>query len=270
MDFWLKCIAEWYPRRLEKTYFLSPLYFRRTSHDADTVAGESVLVHVLPPRKKAKYSPQSNQTHPTPPVAGSVFTKPQDSSAPAASWPLPPFAENTRVDDEATERVLSCLRALSEEHGEVMMVMSQLEFRKYLDGKASPIYAAACALHPRPDTHPCSTCRNGEFDVLIIHRHYGLIVGEIKAVGAHMENILDLNDKVVEKVTKAVEQLEKAGAMLKHLVSGVNISMTNHPVSDINIIKTLFLPNVTSGQLTEAVSTDPQLEQVRIRATVLL
>lgn len=249
MDFWLKCLADWYPDRLKETYFLPPLYFRRINYGVATVAGESVLVpKPTPPKKKLGpapiYSSQSNQTKPAPPVAGSVFTKPPASFSPC---PLPRFTASHSVDDEATELVLNCLRALSEEQREVMMVISQLEFRKYLDDETDPINAAACALLPRSDPY------QSDFDILIIHRRYGLIVGEVKGVGAVMQNIHDLDSLVVIRVEKAVEQLNKAEAVLNQLVP-----------THVNVTKTLFLPNITSGQLTQAVNTNSQLNQVRI------
>nr|KAG5700015.1 hypothetical protein BaRGS_001834 [Batillaria attramentaria] len=51
-----------------------------------------------------------------------------------------------------------------------MMVLSQLQFRKYLDNQVDPISAAATRLLPRPTTLGKP---DGDFDVLIISRQYG-------------------------------------------------------------------------------------------------
>jgi hypothetical protein len=55
-----------------------------------------------------------------------------------------------------------------------MMVISQMEFRKYLVNVTDP---------PSAMSLPCLsvTEREGECDVLIIHYTFGIIVGEIKA-----------------------------------------------------------------------------------------
>ena len=72
-------------------------------------------------------------------------------------------------------------------------------------------------------------------------------------MGAVMQNIHDLDSLVVIRVEKAVEQLNKAEAVLNPLVP-----------THVNVTKPLFLPNITSGQLTQAVNTNSQLNQVRI------
>ncbi|XP_070209679.1 uncharacterized protein [Littorina saxatilis] len=285
-DFWLQCIKEWYPDRDKKTYFLPPQFFRRTHHEVETMSGLSVLVHGQPP-KISKQGPapfypsltsqtqsgqillslpqtsmnlptlsqsnqiQSNQIQPTPPVAGSVFTLPRGDPA-----PLPHYIETDDLDDDAAERLWRCLRVLSKELHAVMMVISQLEFRKYLDNDTDPINAAknaaACAHLPRPGTMQKQQHHDGDFDVLIIHRHYGLIVCEVKAVGADRRNTPNLNKAVVDKVIKALKQLNKAKTVLNHLMSDMG---------PVQVTKTLVLPNVTSAELMQALSTAPQLQQ---------
>ena len=55
------------------------------------------------------------------------------------------------------------------------------------------------------------------------------------------------------KVKIAVGQLNKEEEVLRHLVSDMD---------PVNITKTLILPNVTSGQLRKALSTNPTVSQV--------
>lgn len=133
-----------------------------------------------------------------------------------------------------------------------MMVISELKFRRYLDDRTDPINAAACALLPRPATL-APKYRRGDFDVLIIHSQYGLIVGEIKSVGANPKDVPDLDQALANKVKTAVGQLNKEEEVLRHLVSDMD---------PVNITKTLILPNVTSGQLRKALSTNPTVSQV--------
>ena len=131
------------------------------------------------------------------------------------------------------------------------MVISELDFRKYLDGQTDPITAAACALLPRPATMPRRP--EGDFDVLIIHKKYGLIAGEVKSVGADPQKIADLDKAIASTVGKAVKQLNKSADVLRHLVSDMD---------PVNVTKTLILPNVTSGQLLQALSTNATMAEV--------
>ncbi|KAK7091348.1 hypothetical protein V1264_009041 [Littorina saxatilis] len=259
LGFWLQCVNEWYPDRHKKTYFLPHLFFRKTQHRIAVIdhLGHLPVLVPEPPPKKPKleqvplYPPPLAQTHPIFPVAGSVFTLPHSDPA-----PLPRFIETDVLDDDAAERLLRCLRVLSKEHHEVMMVISQLDFRKYLDNNTDPINAAnnaaACANLPRPVTMQQQQHHDGDFDVLIIHRHYGLIVCEVKAVGADRRNTPDLNQAVVGKVIKALKQLNKAKTVLNHLMSDMG---------PVQVTKTLVLPNVTSAELMQALSTAPQLQK---------
>nr|KAG5712057.1 hypothetical protein BaRGS_020783 [Batillaria attramentaria] len=116
-----------------------------------------------------------------------------------------------------------------------MMVLSQLQFRKYLDNQVDPITAAATRLLPRPATLGIP---KGDFDVLVISPKYGLIVGEVKAVGADPQHTTD--QAVVAKVMRAVKQLNTAHNLLGRLVSDLG---------PITITKILMLPNVTTEQL---------------------
>ena len=132
------------------------------------------------------------------------------------------------------------------------MVISELEFRHYLDGQTDPITAAACALLPRPATMTPGH-QDGEFDVLIIHRQYGLSVGEVRSVGGDPQKITDLDKAIARKVGTGVKQLNKSALVLRHLVSDMN---------PVHVTKILMLPNITSGQLRQALSTNATVAEV--------
>ena len=253
MTMWLQAVREWYPNRHSRSYFLPPLHFNRVSFDVATIAGQPVLVPQQPSSQPSPKKPSSGPASaPAPqpgnqvPVAGSVWT-------PQSPTPTEVLDSDAR-DDSGTQHVLSCLRALAEKQGEVMMVISQLNYRKYLDDKTDPISAAACSCLPRPATMPSKKYHHGDFDVLIIHPRYGLVVGEVKSVGSDPGNTQDLGKAVVKRVRKAVGQLHKAEDVLSHLVSDV---------APVKISKTLILPSITSSQLLQALSTDTTLAQVR-------
>lgn len=152
-------------------------------------------------------------------------------------------------DDRAQERVLHCLQALAHSLQEVMMVISQLQFGLYLN---KPSYAAAAARLPRAINLP-ESYRQGDFDVLILHSKYGLVTGEVKSVGDNFTRLQMTEQKedevVVKVVVKAVKQLNKAKAVLEHLVSDL---------PGLAITKVLLFPNITSVRLVRALNTNSQ------------
>nr|KAG5697119.1 hypothetical protein BaRGS_015254 [Batillaria attramentaria] len=94
-----------------------------------------------------------------------------------------------------------------------MFVISQLQFGEYL---GEPCYAPVASLLPRPIDLKKEQKHRGDFDILILHRHHGILVAEIKAVGEKQ----DADDNTVAKrVQRAVKQLDKAGEVLTHIVS---------------------------------------------------
>nr|KAG5689747.1 hypothetical protein BaRGS_009781 [Batillaria attramentaria] len=86
-----------------------------------------------------------------------------------------------------------------------MFVMSSLDFTHYMN----KLDATHAAHFPLPGDLP-STQREGDFDVIVIHREYGVLLGEIKSVGIHGDNPTD--KAVADKVTKAVKQLDSLAA----------------------------------------------------------
>nr|KAG5701746.1 hypothetical protein BaRGS_004348 [Batillaria attramentaria] len=165
---------------------------------------------------------------------------------------MPRVQETDVRDDRAMQQVLQSIRQLAERRQEVMMVLSQLEFRKYLDNQVDPITVAATRLLPRPATlgNP-----DGDFDILMVSRQYGLVVGEVKSVGHKPKYTTD--QAIVKTVQKAVKQLKKADVTLRQLVSDL---------APVNVTRILMLPNITSQQLMTALSTDPQTEQFIVDA----
>ncbi|XP_070182182.1 uncharacterized protein [Littorina saxatilis] len=221
--FWRDRVNEWYPRWRERTYFVPPVIMYRTDHDTVQVAGVDVRV-------------------PRPPV----------SNLPRGAAPA--LQESEVLDDQTQQRVLHCLRKLSEVQHEVMFVLSNLRFEHYL---SEPCFAAAAKTLPRPVDLKKQNQDRGDFDILIIHRKYGILACEIKAVGAKFSSLslteqqqLDL---IEQKVKQAIKQLDKSGDVLSHLVS----DMPSPPP----IQKTLILPNVSTTQLRQVLDNSPQLLQ---------
>ena len=84
-------------------------------------------------------------------------------------------------DDLAQGHTLRCLDALAEDTQQVLMAISNLKFREYMDHKTGAVHTAASLL-PNVDKLPEALC-DGECDVLILHPVHGIIIGEIKSVG---------------------------------------------------------------------------------------
>lgn len=140
-----------------------------------------------------------------------------------------------------------------------MMVLSQLQFGDYLN---EPSYAAAAAQLPSPSSLPSALPKNwkrGDFDVLIIHRKYGLLAVEVKAFGDNIK-ALNMSQEVVhvtlrKKLKQAISILDKSKAMLSHLVSDI--------APGLKIAVSLAFPSIKKQQVLEAVMENLDLERVR-------
>lgn len=244
ISLWLKCLRDWYPDLQKKTYFLPPLYFSRTSYEECTVSGQKVLV-ARAPDGAAK---QPGSVSPTP--HRSLQTSPTRDALSS-----PHVLDCYVRDDKAQEHVLHCVRALATAQKEAMIVVSQLQFGKYLH---KPCYAAAASHFRRPITLPVEY-RQGDFDLLIIHSKYGLITAEIKSVGANFTELRMSQHKqevtVVAKIKEAVKQVNKAGYVLRYLAG-------------VKVTKTLMFPNIKSNQLLRALKLDPRAAKVSVHKLI--
>ncbi|XP_025114280.1 uncharacterized protein LOC112576204 [Pomacea canaliculata] len=240
--FWIQWVEDAFPDLDTRAYFLPPVYFNRVPMISQPIAGQHVFI-------LQSASGQAGQ-----PILYRVV--PTAVSRPSIPQPPPVYNSDTR-DDAAMQRVLVCVQKMAEQNGEVLVGMTQLQFGQYL---GEPCYAAAAAQLPLPANLPPALPRNwkrGDFDVLLIHRQYGLVICEVKACG---DNVKALNmskhdvDKIIRKKLKqAVEQLNKAKAMLSHLVSDI--------APGLRITRTFAFPNLTAHQLQQAVSGDTHLTQ---------
>nr|KAG5692906.1 hypothetical protein BaRGS_031410 [Batillaria attramentaria] len=161
--------------------------------------------------------------------------------------------ETDSRDDFAQQHVLYCLQTLGEQRQEAMFVMSSLDFTDYLN----KLDATHAAQFPLPGDLP-STQREGDFDVIVIHRKYGVLLGEIKSVGIHDNNPTD--KAVADKVTKAVKQLDKCEKVVNHVMSDV--------APGVSVRKTLILPYISRTQLQHVLDGDSQLAKQQLVMTL--
>ncbi|KAL8582835.1 hypothetical protein ACOMHN_033160 [Nucella lapillus] len=244
-DIWTPFIQQHYPDLLSQTYCLPPMFFYRTPQTVETIAGQTVLV-----RDNPSSSGTGQQQPPPPPaqVAGRVFVE------------NPPDSQDVRTQDSDWQGDTAhdrCLQALSGMQNEVMFIISSLRFQHYLHNPANPLHAAAIAQLPSIDDPSIpQNLRNGECDLIIIHRTYGLLIGEVKPVGGndffHKQTPDKQTQIITDKIRKAVKQLENQHRALSHLV---------RDLPPIRISMTLLLPNVSSSQLQSALSASPSLLQ---------
>ncbi|XP_025083117.1 uncharacterized protein LOC112557460 isoform X2 [Pomacea canaliculata] len=215
-DLWIQWVKESFPDLLHSTYFWRPA-------GADLV--HNIQDFGLTYWREEQYASRSSQQCP-----------PQDNNS-------------------ALQRVLFCLEEISEAKDEVMFVLSQLCFGQ---NSGQPCYSAAADYLPPPDSVPPAPPRNweeGDSDLLIIHRTYGLVVCEVKAFGDNSSKSgmsqQDVDSKIRSKLKEAILQVDMAEAVLSHLVSDI--------VPGLRITKTIAFPNLTGHQVQQALAEDPIL-----------
>ncbi|XP_025083933.1 uncharacterized protein LOC112557974 [Pomacea canaliculata] len=131
---------------------------------------------------------------------------------------LPAVCDSDLKDDTAQQGVLKCLQEFGQENGEAMFIISQLNFIDYLN---KPCYTSAAAhlKYPRPeDLGP--RFRRGEFDILLVHHHHGLVIGEIKSVGS---NAVALNKTPDEMVADVAKKAARATRQLGEVQDGAEV-----------------------------------------------
>ncbi|XP_025102176.1 uncharacterized protein LOC112568877 [Pomacea canaliculata] len=241
--FWLQWVQAAFPDLHSRAYFLPPVYFNRVPVTRQSVAGQDVLVLQSAPGQAG----QSNQ------VPTSSFS----AAHPSISHP-PRLQDSDVRDDASMQRIFVCLQKMFEENRDVVVGLTQLQFGQYL---GEPCYAAAAMHLPLPSSLPSSLPQNwkrGDFDVLLIHRQYGLVVCEVKAFGDNIRVLKmsqqDVSNNIKKKLKDAASQLDKAEAMLFHLVSDI--------APGLRITKVIAFPNLTGHQLQQAISSDNNLIQV--------
>ena len=149
--------------------------------------------------------------------------------------------------DSGNRLVLKSLERLSESEEAAMFVVSERKFGNSLNKK----------FHNDPDFG--SQDKNGDFDILIIHKQFGILIGEIKVVGDLFSgqplkgNNLQSLIKMVKKGTK---QLNKSRGMATNI-------MKNCPARP-RIRTTLMLPNIGRELLREALENTTEVIKVSV------
>ncbi|XP_025113560.1 uncharacterized protein LOC112575762 isoform X2 [Pomacea canaliculata] len=170
---------------------------------------------------------------------------------------IPPDQQTVK-HDMAMGRVLKNLNLLAIFESEVMFVISQFDYNKYL---ANPTDEFADHSLPMPGELRKSDKHYGDFDILIIHRHHGLVVGVVKTCSGGCENneveVKDTLQTVVEELKQGCKQLDEAEKMLQHLLSD---RITNQN-QQMQVQKLLILPNLWEERLRIVLNEDQDVAQ---------
>ena len=170
MDSWREAVESLYPDLLHGTICVPPLHFNRVPYVKDTVPGTGQAAFVLHPPSGA--APVHN-IPPTsqPPTQYSLWTQESDPQATPSR-----VQDGDILDDSAQHCAIRNLQKLGENRRETMCILSQLNFGSYL---RKPCFAAAAAQLPRP-INLAQHYHSGDFDILLFHRHYGILIGGSK------------------------------------------------------------------------------------------
>lgn len=292
---WLQAVLSMYPDILTNTHCVPPVHFNRVPYrPVDIVAGQWVLVRQpLPPvpqssdastctagRTHSKLSHVEVNCLPLRPEDKQVTQQnkkcmprcqqPTKKEQPQCTRPFWSSVDENNAahiasvydsdlrDDFAQQHVLLHLQELAHGRREVMFILSQLRFSDYLN---QPSYAAAVEAARLPMPGDLGTrYRSGEFDILLIHRHYGILIGEVKSVGIQQSRFIqsqcDADNDVAKRLSKAVRQLNRSEKVIKHLVRDIV------PGLQLTVRKTIFLPYVSDAQLERVLAADRTLEKV--------
>ncbi|KAK7094820.1 uncharacterized protein [Littorina saxatilis] len=157
-------------------------------------------------------------------------------------------------DELTQELVLQSLLLLCKtgQH-EAMFIISQFNYRAYLN---EPTYAAMVVGFPRPVDLKQYNKHRGDFDILIIHKQYGVLVGEVKSIGNNFDTISMSEEQqeamVAKRIQQSIKQLDKACEVLSHLMSDLD----TRP----RVLKTVMLPCISKRQLQRVLDGSPQLK----------
>lgn len=247
-----------YPDFHRRTVCVPPVHFNRVPYVRGTVPGTGQLALVQYPLSAGDppvHDVPRDNCHRSADVPSTQYSlwsqEPQPHATPVR------IQETDVLDDFAQNYLLLNLQELGIQRGEVMFILSQLSFGSYLN---QPSYAAAVAGLPKPTDLDPRYQWDGEFDVVLIHRRHGILLGELKSVGRSKAGVkktqAQADAAVAKRVGKAVSQLDRSEPVVRYVVSDV--------APDLTVIKTLLLPYVPRSQLVRVLTANSHLEQVSV------
>ncbi|XP_025114163.1 uncharacterized protein LOC112576124 [Pomacea canaliculata] len=157
--------------------------------------------------------------------------------------------------DQALQHVFHCLRHMAEQRQEQMFVLTQFRYEDYLNSPDSKYNKHKL---PVPADLKEADKRTKCFDLLIFHRSLGVLVVVVKPVsGDGHDDHQKLASLVELELSEAIQQLNMANSILKHLMSDQDV----HPI----IRHAVIMPNLESSSLREAINTDSKVVKNLLR-----
>ncbi|XP_025113857.1 uncharacterized protein LOC112575928 isoform X2 [Pomacea canaliculata] len=153
--------------------------------------------------------------------------------------------------DKNVQRVLYCLRHWADHSRENMFVVTQLEYEDYLNGDdtfTGHTLPKATDLDKKNKTIKC-------FDLMIIHRQHGVVLGVVVDVDLADDSRGDEEDDttILCCLSDAIQQLKKAEDIVSHVMSDLSQCL---PVR-----KTLIFPHLSVSSLQRALEADVGLAE---------
>ena len=235
-------LQQLYPSWDTGTHCVPPVFFNRVAYGAETVSGVQALT--------------IGGTH-APGAAATPVNLHRGGWAAEDPMTLNRVQGSDVACDDVTGLVVYNLDTLGRRRGGDMFVISELAYSPNI--LAKPAWARATS-HLPPSLRPRD---EGDFDLLLLHRTRGVMVGEVKAVGGwHLSQGIAIPPAVLaNKVDQAIRQLDKNAMVVQTLLRDV--------APGLAVRKALFLPNVDRATLLQVLANDPALAQVGGRFTWL-
>ncbi|XP_025113002.1 uncharacterized protein LOC112575383 isoform X2 [Pomacea canaliculata] len=147
-----------------------------------------------------------------------------------------PSTDTILRHDQAMHQLLQNLYLLAQSENEAMFVISQFKYNNYLAMSEGVFNDHQL---PMPDELGELDKDYGNFDLLIVHRKYGLMVVVVRACSPEPgDNNKEKDDSnIFEEIDSGVRQLQNAECVLPHVLS--------YQHWDVPVRKTLMLPNVS-------------------------
>ncbi|GFO15953.1 hypothetical protein PoB_004245800 [Plakobranchus ocellatus] len=157
--------------------------------------------------------------------------------------------------DEGENRVISAMEILGQKFGPMFIICS-FQYNNYLNKLREEMFSKGEAARP---TRAFGQIMRAEHDCLIFHKDYGVLIICIKAIGDNFSDWNATQDQIVSSTAKilhkALKQLEREEAMIRHVTSDLHTSnkLTCHHL--------IALPNMKREQVDAALDSDFDLSE---------
>ena len=260
MSAWLGKTKEWFPDLHHRTYFIPPIHFNRVTYGEHDVA-QAVRVRVQEPMRQLS-DVRENEAEQR--VQHTLFRLLRDSQQPMVlisnldfdnylNFPraAAPGKRSARLPETAQ------LSATGRQGWRGESAATGRQGWRIQSAAHSAVHGMDNSMFARPRDMERELQR-GRFDILVINKNFGFVICEIKTVGDLLSSSFvsraDEQNVIRKKMRRALVQLDKEEAVLRHLVSDLGVTQP--------IRKVLILPNLKRAALREVLKQDVELQRV--------